>query len=434
MQPSFNTTDYAIYLPAVSAGYARAFLKPLPEGRPFPGNLVLDDLAFWDRKNRLFYHPYVLHSVGQYTVGRVIDNALTRGGRTDRVLIGDSGGFQIGKGTLKGYKELRKGMTAQAAEIAWLEADHVRDWIISWLETNCQYSMTLDMPLWATTNSGVDSPFHQYTIEQLTQMTVDNLKFIDLHRQGKTKWLNVIQGVDENSISKWYQAVKWFQHGGWAFAGAAGVFGGLKNFLKTVLMMRDDDAFTVGQDWLHVLGTSKIQWAIMLTAVQKCLKKSNPNLKISFDSSSPFQKSGRIEEACYLPDLQDDIDSWKVRSVKSPQGYTYVGSSEPFAFASPLGDQMNLGHLNVYKNLYNKRRYDPVSLTMLINHNLYIYLQAFELANNQAFSSDPDRLVPKLFKDCIEVIFEAFDKPNWYSFVAKESSLLNTHSQSQYTL
>jgi len=264
--------------------------------------------------------------------------------------------------------------------------------------------------------------------------TVDNLKFIDLHRQGKTKWLNVIQGIDEDSISKWYQAVKWFQHGGWAFAGAAGVFGGLKNFLKTVLMMRDDDAFTVGQDWLHVLGTSKIQWAIMLTAVQKCLKKSNPNLKISFDSSSPFQKSGRIEEACYLPDLQDDIDSWKVRSVKSPQGYAYVGSSELFAFASPLGDQMNLGHLNVYKNLYNKRRYDPVSQTMLINHNLYIYLQAFELANNQAFSSDPDRLVPKLFKDCIEVIFEAFDKPNWYSFVAKESSLLNTHSQSQYTL
>lgn len=94
--------------------------------------------------------------------------------------------------------------------------------------------------------------------------------------------------------------------------------------------MRDDDAFAVGQDWLHVLGTSRIQWAIMLTAVQKCLKKSNPNLKISFDSSSPFQKSGLIEEACYLPDLQDDIDSWKVRSVKSPQGYTYVGSLEPF--------------------------------------------------------------------------------------------------------
>jgi hypothetical protein len=432
MQPSFNTTDYAIYLPAVSAGYAQAFLKPLPGGRLFPENLALDDLAFWDRKNRLFYHPYVLHSVGQYTVGQVIDNALTRGGRTDRVLIGDSGGFQVGKGTLKGYKELRRGMTAQAAEMAWLEADHVRDWIISWLETNCQYSMTLDMPLWATTNSGVDSPFHQCSIEQLTQMTVENLKFIDLHRQGKTKWLNVIQGIDEDSINSWYQAVKWFQHGGWAFAGAAGVFGGLKNFLKTVLMMRDDDAFSVGQDWLHVLGTSKIQWAIMLTAVQKCLKKSNPKLKISFDSSSPFQKSGLIEEACYLPDLQDDIYSWKVRSVKSPQGYTYVGSSEPFPFASPLGDQMTLGHLNVYKKLYNKRRYDPVSLTMLINHNLYIYLQAFELANDQAFSRDPDRLVPQLFKDCINLIFEAFDKPNWNSVLENNSSLLNAHSVSAY--
>lgn len=93
---------------------------------------------------------------------------------------------------------------------------------------------------------------------------------------------------------------------------------------------------------------------------------------------------------------------------------------------------MNLGHLNVYTKLYHKRRYDPVSLTMLINHNLYIYLQAFEMANNQAFSSDPDRLVPRLFKDCIEVIFEAFDKPNWNSVLENNTSLLSAHSVSKY--
>lgn len=185
----------------------------------------MSDLAFWDRNNTLFYHPYCLHSVGQYRVGSVIDNALTRGGRTDRVLVGDSGGFQIGKGTLKGYDALKTGMSAHDAEAAWVNADEVRNWIITWLETNCQYAMTLDMPLWATTSDGADSPFHQCSVEQLTAMTVENLRYIESNRQGKTLWLNVVQGLDESSTKAWFDAVKWFRYGGWALAGNAGAGG-----------------------------------------------------------------------------------------------------------------------------------------------------------------------------------------------------------------
>lgn len=432
MTVKFKTEDYAIYLPAVNDDFAVRVTQQVPANRPFPVNLTLSDLAFWDKKNPLFHYPYVLHSIGQYKVGSVVDNGLTRGGRTDRVLIGDSGGFQIGKGTLKGYNELYKGMAGEAAVEAWVNADDVRNWIVTWLETYCQYAMTLDMPLWAATEAGLDSPFHSCTMQQLTDMTVDNLRYIEMYRQGNVKWLNVVQGVDEQTTRDWYGAVKWFKYGGWALAGAAGVRGGLLNVLKTVLMMRDDDAFSEGQDWMHVLGTSTLDWAIVLTAIQKSLRKINPAIKVSFDSSSPFQLGGRYEKACFLSDLDEYVDSWKIQNDLSPQGHVYVGSNDAFPFQSPLGNAMTLGDLNIYQGLYEKRRYDPISLSMLVHHNVFVYLKAIELANDRAFSTDPDRLVPRMYEQCIEVIFEAFDKPNWYSYLESESSLLNAHSVGAY--
>jgi hypothetical protein len=429
MTERFNTTDYAIYLPAVTGEFANRVLQSVPLDRPFPNGLSLHDLAFWDRRNTLFHHPYCLHSIGQYRVSSVIDNALTRGGRSDRVLIGDSGGFQIGKGTLKGYDLLRVGMSAEDAEAAWADADDVRTWIITWLETHCQFAMTLDMPLWATTRNGADSPFHQCSVDQLTAMTVENLRYIESNRQGKTQWLNVVQGLDEHSTWAWFDAVKWFRYGGWALAGNAGAKGGLYRLLNTVLLMRDDDAFAAGQDWLHVLGVSTLGWSVILTAIQQQLRQQNPALTISFDSSSPFQIAGRNEQACYLPDLGDHVSSWKIRVDQSPQGDVYVGSTAPFPHASPLGQRMTLGDLNVYQGLYQKRRYDPISLAMLVHHNVYVYLKAFDMANTAAFAEQAQDKVPRVYRQCIDVIGEAFDRPDWYAFLYREKPLFDAHSQ-----
>lgn len=431
MTYQINTKDYAIYLPAVNDEFARRVTQQVPHDRPFPDKLDLSDLAFWDRNNALFHYPYLLHSIGQYKVGSVVDNGITRGGRTDKVLFGDSGGFQIGKGTLSGYNQLRQGMPGDEAVQAWADADYVRNWIVSWLETNCHYAMTLDMPLWATTDAGSSSPFHDCTIEQLTNMTVDNLRYIDIQRQGNVKWLNVVQGNDEQTTKDWYNAVKWFKHGGWALAGAAGVRGGLMNVLKTVLMMRDDDAFSTGQNWLHVLGTSTLGWAVVLTAIQKSLRTTNPMITVSFDSSSPFQLGGRYEKACAIPNLNLHADSWKIKAERSPHGLPYVGSSETFPYKSPLGERMTLGDLNVYGDVYRKRRYDSISLSMLIHHNVYVYLKSIEMANDVAFSDDPNKAVPRSYEHCIEIISEAFDKPNWYSYLESQRSILQAHSTEQ---
>jgi hypothetical protein len=432
MTERFNTNEYAVYLPAVNSLFAEQVAKELPQNRDFPVNLTLNDLAFWDKRNPLFYHPYVLHSIGQYKVGSVINNALTQSGRTDKVLVGDSGGYQIGKGTLNGYSELYKGMHADEAQDVWFEADHVRSWIVTWLQTHCQYAMTIDMPLWAATKYGTDSPFHGCTIEQLTDMTIENLQYIQLHKTENAKWLNVVQGNDEQTTRNWFEAVKWFKHGGWALAGEAGARGGLLSVLKTVLMMRDNDAFSAGQDWVHVLGVSTIKWAVMLTAIQKSLRTVNPNIKISFDSSSAFQAGGRYEKAYYLPTLTDNISSWSIPSIISPQGLVHVDSAAKFPFSSPLADRITLGQLNVNKGSYVNRRYDAISNAILIHHNVYVFLKSFDMANDQAFGSLPDRQVPTLYLECINIIGEAFERKDWYDFLESKADVLNQHSKQSF--
>jgi hypothetical protein len=319
-------------------------------------------------------------------------------------------------------------MTGQEAEDAWHDADHVRSWIITWLETYCQYSMTLDMPLWATLTENEQSPFHSCSQDQLIAMTVGNLHYIERHRQGRTKWLNVIQGFDEGSIKTWFDAVKWFKFGGWALAGNAGARGGLSSVLRTIFMMRDQDAFSPGQDWIHVLGVSTIGWSLVLSAIQRALRKTNPNLTISFDSASPFQQAGRNEEACVMPQLDRQFHNWKIRTERSPQGLVYVGSTEPFPHQSAIADHITLGDLNVYEDIYEKRRYDPISIALLTNHNIYVYLKAFDEANKLAFSPSTVDDIPSLYRRCIEIIGEAFDRPDWYGYLEDERSTLNAHS------
>lgn len=425
---SFNTADNAIYLPAVNVIFANYVAKTLsPSSRQLPHGLDVNDLAFWERGNKLFHYPYVLHSIGQFGVGSTINNALTQAGRTDRFLVGDSGGYQIGSGTLTGFKALHEGMSAQDAQDAWDSAYELKTWIIGWLDTYTHYAMTLDMPLWAVNNP--KSPFHQCSIKQLTDMTVDNLEFIELHMTGGAKWLNVVQGLDEATTRDWWNAIKWFKHGGWALGGNAGNDGGLAQVIRTVLLMHHDDgdAFTAGQDWLHILGVSEVKWAIASTALQQCLRKINPKITVSYDSASPFQEAGVYEVAAIPPQFTNDPDTWRIRKTLSTdiQGPQFVSSTAPFPISSPIGKRMTMGDLNANDYKFAMKQFDTTSNMLLVNHNVWVYLDAFERANNAAFGADAKKLVPAAYLDGIEIMREAFDRPDWHKFIAKNQSRLD---------
>ncbi len=425
MSDSLLNTDYAIYLPAVNDSYPAEVLKPLDPNRPFPAGLDLTDLIFWNRGNRLWHYSHILHSLGLYKVGASPNNAVTQAGRTDRVLVGDSGGFQIGYGTLKGLSGFRAGMSGADAGEAWAGAYNVRTWILGWLELHTDYAMTIDMPSWAVLKGREASPFHLCSVQQLTDMTVDNMKFIDAHRLGRTKWLNVIQGNDQKTMLDWWRAVKWFDCGGYALAGTAGKAGGIKNLLHMVLTMRDDGTFVKGRNWIHTLGVSTPKWAILLTAVQRSLRKTvNPKLQISFDSSTPFQEGGNREQVIVAPEFSSRPSDWSLKFVPSPQSATLDGSDEPFPFSSPLASKLTLGHINVRGGDWTPRSIDTVSNLLLCNHNCWVMLDAFKRANEIAFASDRQDM-PDLWRQCIDFIEDVFTQKNWSSLLEKEKKLLD---------
>jgi hypothetical protein len=425
MSSSLLNKDYAIYLPAVNDSFAADVLKPLKADRPFPVGIDLKDLIFWDKNNKLWHYSHILHSVGLHKVNSSPNNAVTQAGRTDCFLLGDSAGFQIGTGALKGYDKLTAGMTGNEAVSAWAGAYEVRKWILEWLELHTDYAMTIDMPLWARLDKRSDTPFHNCSIQQLTDMTVENLQFIDANRQGRTNWLNVIQGLDEKTTGDWWAAVKWFYCSGYALAGSAGISGGIKGVLKTVLMIRDDGVLADGRNWIHTLGVSTPKWAILLTAIQRGLRKTvNPKMQISFDSSTPFQEAGIRENLINPPAFTRRPADWSMQFLKMPQSAKLAGSIEPLPNNSPLASKLTLGHLNVRGGAWTQRSFDTVSNLLLCNINCWSMLNAFKQANEIAFASDRKDL-PAIWGDCLDFIDDLFAASDWAARLETEKRLLD---------
>ena len=426
---------YAVYLPAVNDTYAAETSKELADDRPFPSGLTLSDLVFWE-PNELWYYPYLLHSIGLYSVGSLPNNTVTQRNRLSNTLVGDSGGYQIGKGSMKGLSKIRaKPMPAQAAVDAWQQESRARELITGWLDTYADYAMTLDMPLWAASPDGASSPFHNCTTAQLIDMTVQNLRFIGRRADGQAKWLNVVQGGEtEADIALWWDAVKSFRRGGWALAGSAGAKGGIANMLRTLLMMRDDGAFDPGQDWVHVLGISTPKWAVLLSAVQQALRQYNPSLRVSFDSSSPFQTGGRYEDVALTPAFTTDEGTWSIGTELAPQSRLHADQdlATPFAHdQSPIGRRLLLHHLSVRGGVWDQRNFDSISNTLLTNHNVWVYLDAMKQANDIAAARDTAR-VPARYLQCLAFIEDVFRRDDWSTAIAGNQTLLDAVAPSGY--
>jgi hypothetical protein len=292
--------------------------------------------------------------------------------------------------------------------------------------------MTIDIPLWSKYANG--SKFRECSVEQITQLTVENLKFIEDHGPYKTKWLNVIQGLDWNTTKYWWNQVKFFECSGYALAGGAGGYGGLAQLLKSNLLIRDQMVIKHQIEWIHVLGVSTPSLAIMLTAIQRNFRKDFPLVKFSFDSASPFQDGGRYEKPAVVRELNKDSDSWTIMhgDSLSVHGSHLVNSNEKFPFNSALGDILNLSHLNVNLKKNARRNFDTISNLLLINHNVWTYLKIFEMANDAAFKDATKSQVPDKFCAALDLIDKAFEVKNWEEFIDTNIEIFNAVSKNQY--
>ncbi|OOZ36072.1 hypothetical protein BOW52_10970 [Solemya elarraichensis gill symbiont] len=318
--------DFAIYLPAIQKHYAKAAVSKGDSSR-LPSNITMRDLNFLNPANKLWHYKYALYSAGQFNIGEYDTDIVTDRNKDRTLMLGDSGGFQIGKGTLGGFNNLRNRDPDSISKV-WTDAVELKHWIVNWLETHSDYAMTIDMPLWAKYKENKSSPFHNCSTQQLIDLTVQNLRFINNNKRGNTKWLNVIQGTTYEDTKLWWNAVKEFRFNGWSLAGNAGFRGGAAAIIKQILIMRDEDAFTSGMDWLHILGVSQLKWAVLLTAIQRGLREHcNQNIRVSYDSASPTVISGKYEKIALKPDLTNKDNSWSIRVIDTPTAKEYTSEA-----------------------------------------------------------------------------------------------------------
>ena len=175
-----------------------------------------------------YRHPEVLITAGAHFKTDEYRNAL---GLTDENLVmGDSGGYQIASGAMK-----------------W-DIKH-RDRIFTWLETNTDIAMNLDIP--------------------------PRLKY-----QGK-----YAECLQISTYMHWYKQVKDFPFYGWGIGGCGG---SLYRFMSGVVaLLSGKEHLKDNVKYIHILGTSKIRDFLMLTQLSKSLKEVGSKAIITTDSSSP---------------------------------------------------------------------------------------------------------------------------------------------------
>jgi hypothetical protein len=425
--------QFAVYLPAMQYPYASAVDNNKALGdRPFPDGIKLTDLDFLNPKSKLWHYGYALYSAGQFTDARPRACCVSNRDKSRTTILGDSGGFQIGKGTLKGTEHFKKAKTPEEVCDLWRASVDVRQRIVRWLDAQSDYAMTIDMPLWARDPANSKTPFHKCTIEQLIELSVENLDFIKRNTNGETKWLNVLQGTNPRDSKQWWDAVKSYRMGGWALAGSVGWRGGLDSVLHYVMLMRDDNAFEKGQDWIHVLGVSQPTWAVLLTALQRGIRKhcKNPKLRVSYDSASPFQAGGQRQQVVRYPKFTKDIASWVMTAHEAPVNPLYAGKSGAafhFPYSSPLGDLLTLNQLNVRGGEFNSKSLDTIGTHILTNHNCWVYVRAFLEANELTFmhASEADKAVPQKLMDTCAFIEDLLGEDAWQAKLKKQHKLLN---------
>jgi hypothetical protein len=384
--------DYAVYLPAIS-GFYTTYIGKQREGEFVPPDRIpqgfdrgIEGMNFLSPEEGYFYYKYGLYSAGhaQLDLSKPTKDAMIhQRDRNHTMILGDSGGYQVGKGILK---------------FDWLDfegvaANKVRDDILNWLEATADWSMLLDVPTWACDHIHSPKTGLKSFEDCLDKTRFNNRYWLD-RRQGKTKFLNVLQGSNWDTAERWYQGVKEFSDPavwgdkaceGWAMGGAN--MCKMPVTLRRIISMKFDGMLE-GKDWMHFLGTAQLDWSCYLTSIQRQIRKHiNENFTISFDCASPFIATAH---GLVYTNAQHNPKRWSVIMDKAPDAKALSQRHEiPFPFESEIGRRLTQGDVCWYQpGMLNKigkegiTSWDSFSYALMMAHNVYCHIVAVQRANN----------------------------------------------------
>lgn len=383
--------DYAVFLPSIS-GFYQTFVSKQQQEEFVPQNRIptefengVEGFNFLNKEAAYFYYPDALYSAGhaQLDIAKsdIEESMIQKRDKANNFILGDSGGFQIGKGVINFDWQHFWEKQGDAGYIG--KADKTRMAILNWLEHTADYSMVLDLPTWSA------APINRERtglkdFGDCLRGTLFNNDFFLKHRQGKTKFLNVLQGGTNEDADTWYEAVKHYPFEGWAMGG-----NNMKDadlMLRRLVTLRDEKLLEPGRDVIHFLGTSKLELACLLTAIQRNLREHvNPNMKITFDCASPFlataygqvytQHVHRNNRFSYIMDKA--IDDRRL-----------AGSKVAWPWSSPIGERMTMGDVCYYKpgdlnklGKESRTSWDSFSYFLMMAHNVYQHIESVQRAN-----------------------------------------------------
>mgnify|MGYP003683473845 CR=1 FL=1 len=442
--------DYAHFLPALSGFYAtyigkQRFNDYVDPGRiPYPS---MESMNWLNKKDGLFNYHWTLYSAGHAELDINKDapkeDMVRNRDRSNSWMLGDSGGFQIGKGVWEGDWK----------DPSCPKAQKKREQVLTWMDAYMDYGMILDIPAWVARSPAGVKATGISTYQEAVNATRINNDYFMANRNGNCKFLNVLQGENHADAEDWYQQMKDYcdpvkypdnHFNGWSMGGQN--MCDVHLVLKRLVALRFDGLLETGvHDVMHFLGTSKLEWATLLTDIQRAVRKyHNPNFMITFDCASPFLATANGQIYCELE--TEDRSKWVYRMVPSiddkalstdttPFGQAFVRENKHTSFKdSPLTQDLKAKDVCIYGpgdlnkiGKEGKTSWDSFSYAIQMGHNVWSHIDAVQEANRQYDAGHiPKMLVQEqfdrvLFRDVVEAVF-ATDKREEANAVIEEFS------------
>ena len=491
---TFGLSEWAVFLPAISGFYATFIGKQRNEHYVDPARLPagltdMEQLNWLNSSKGLFPYKWSLYSGGHANLDLTKQDwgqDMVRNREPGTFILGDSGGFQIAKGLWPGewrdptstevQNKLavlqaqgiqtvtnKKGKTTKIDPAAEYQkqidaAQKKRDSVLKWLDGVSDYGMILDIPTWVIHDKKASAACGISTLAEAVAATKYNNLYFMAHRKGKanggTKFLNVLQGDNHSSAESWYQEMKEFcdpavypdtHFDGWAMGGQN--MCDVHLVLKRLVALRYDNLLQEGKhDWMHFLGTSKLEWAVLLTAIQKAVRKYvNPSFTISFDCASPFLATANGQVYHHI-DLPPD-DKWCYRMSPSVDDKKYSTDTRSYKDVivndgfvnhfdeSPISKLLKIKDICIYKpgdlnkiGKEGKTSWDSFSYALLMGHNVWTHIEAVQRANREFAAGNHPAMMRRstgdyaYFEDIVEAIFSAPDQDSANSIIEHYSS------------
>lgn len=397
----------ALYLPALSSFYSALLGKDLEDDTFIPQSRVpanfengIQGMNFQDPDIAYYYYKWCLYSAGHANIDvnkqDTKETMIRVRDRSKSFVLGDSGGFQIGKGVWEGD---------------WInpncpKAQKKREQVLTWFDAYMDYGMILDIPVWSCDVPGVRDKINIHSFEDAVIATKINNDYFVKNRTGECKLLNVCQGENHTDADTWYNEMKKYcdpaqypdkHFNGWAMGGQNATDPELI-LMRLVHIIHDGLLQEGKQDWVHFLGLGKMPWACFLTDVQHAIRKyHNPAVTISMDAASPFLTTAN--GGCYINTTIKDRGRWAVNTESCVDDKKYSLDTRPFSevikeakgystfLDSPITARLMGKDICVYKpgdlNKIGKEgrtSWDSLSYCMLMSHNVYLHIDSIQKA------------------------------------------------------